>query len=116
MPWHKDASSLSMTTLLSPYIQKNNGFSGGALSFAEESDAKCVPVEETIKTFKYEKPGDSIIFNGLHKVEDMHVLDVLDVDELTKRPVERRLLTCFAELTEDYVRNLIATLGEENLA
>ncbi|WP_422450404.1 MULTISPECIES: hypothetical protein [unclassified Endozoicomonas] len=113
MPWHKDASSLSMTTLLSPYIQQNNGFSGGALSFAEESDTKCVPVGKTIKTVEYEKPGDSIIFNGLHKVEDMHVSDV---DELTKRPVERRLLTCCAELTEDYVRNLIATLGEENLA
>ncbi|WP_257295289.1 hypothetical protein [Endozoicomonas sp. YOMI1] len=123
MPWHRDKCTLSMSTLLSPYNQHDNGFTGGALSFAKELNisgvparAFGIPAEGTIKTFKYQKPGDGFIFDGidtLHKLEDVYVLNK---EMLVKRAVERRLLTCFTRPSEDDVRYLSVVLGEENLA
>ena len=116
MPWHKDGSNLSMTTLLSPYKQNGSGFTGGELSFAKESEVfDRVPLEETIKTLEYEKPGDGVIFDGvktLHKVENIHLLQEKKV---TEKPVERRLLICFVETSIRHVIDLSAALGEENL-
>ncbi|WP_257295290.1 hypothetical protein [Endozoicomonas sp. YOMI1] len=117
MPWHRDGCNLTMTTLLSPYIQHDNGFTGGELSFAQESEPKSmIPVGGSIKTFAYETPGDGIIFDGielLHKVKNMHVLHA---EKLAEQPVERRLLICRTEPSEDHVRELSAALGKDNLA
>ncbi|WP_422468436.1 MULTISPECIES: hypothetical protein [unclassified Endozoicomonas] len=116
MEWHKDGCNLSMTTLLSPYYQHGNGFTGGELSFAQNSlFSPGVPVAGTIKTLEYKKPGDGFIFDGLkslHKVENMHLLhEIKDGEEI----VERLLLLCFAWPSIGDVIALSEALGEENL-
>ncbi|MBO9496724.1 hypothetical protein J7438_21935 [Thalassotalea sp. G20_0] len=116
MAWHKDGCNLSMTTLLSPYYQHGNGFTGGELSFAQDSlFSPGVPVAGTIKTLEYEKPGDGFIFDGLkslHKVENMHLLhEIKDGEEI----VERLLLLCFAWPSIGDVITLSEALGKENL-
>lgn len=124
MPWHRDKCTLSMTTLLSPYNQHDNGFCGGALSFAKDSNVSStlprsssgISEKSTIKTFEYKEQGDGFIFdniNSLHKVKKMYVLNE---KKLKERPVQRLLLVCFTNPSEDDVRHLSVALGEENLA
>ncbi|WBA80471.1 hypothetical protein [Endozoicomonas sp. GU-1] len=124
MPWHRDKCTLSMTTLLSPYNQHDNGFCGGALSFAKDSNvsgtlprsSSGIPEKSTIKTFEYKEQGDGFIFdniNSLHKVKKMYVLNE---KKLKEQSVQRLLLVCFTNPSENDVRHLSVALGEENLA
>ena len=123
MPWHKDTCTLTMSTLLSSYNQHDNGFFGGALSFAKESKISSIlgrrfgkPEKATLKTFEYKEPGYGFIFDGINSLHKLENVFAVNEEMLAKQPVERVLLTCFTKPSEDHVRNLSVALGDENLA
>ncbi len=121
MPWHFDANSLTMTTLISPYYQDNGYFEGGDLLFAQKTQnfryfcGMHQFMYNTAKAFQYPYNGGWIFDNveSMHKVGDMNAIFN---DYTSTASVERVLFTIFANPPEEDIPKIARSMMSKNLA